>query len=114
MKLSTAVAFFTLFGMSLAMPVDRSAYPGASHTSPTASTPAPTTTVPATTEKKVPGIAGMTTFGAGFEASGDNTAGAAADKHSGVAAGSIDGLGTVLGLAGPGLATAAALSTPSL
>lgn len=84
MKFSTVAAFFALFGKAIAAPTQRAS------------------------------IMGEALSGVGFATHGDVTAGAAADENSGVASSALDGLGTVLGLAGPGLATAVALSTPSI
>lgn len=58
--------------------------------------------------------AGITESGAGFKAKGATVAGAAADADSGTAAAGIDGIGTVIGAAAPGLATGIALSSPTL
>lgn len=59
------------------------------------------------------GISGAIPSGAGFSSFGNTVAGAAADENSGIAGGSLQGIGSILGLAGPGLATAAALASPS-
>lgn len=61
----------------------------------------------------IPSIQGLLASGAGFKAKGDTVAGASADEDSGVAAGSLEGIGSVFGLAGPGAAAAAALMSPS-
>ena len=59
-------------------------------------------------------VNGILASGAGFESEGTTTAGAAADKDAGIASSSLEGVGSVLGMAGPGFATGAALASPSL
>lgn len=57
---------------------------------------------------------GQLASGAGFSNFGTTTAGAASDSESGIASAGIDGIGSVLGLAGPNFAAGAALASPSL
>ena len=59
-------------------------------------------------------VNGILSSGAGFQSEGTTTAGAAADKDAGIASSSLEGVGSVLGMAGPGFATGAALASPSL
>ena len=59
-------------------------------------------------------IQGMLADGGGFKSTGTTTAGAAADSDSGIASSALKGVGSVLGMAGPGFATGAALASPSL
>ena len=59
-------------------------------------------------------LGGILPTGAGFAAKGKTASGAAADKDSGVAAGGVDGIGSVIGAAGPGFATGIAFASPSL
>lgn len=57
---------------------------------------------------------GSIASGAGFDITGTTTAGAASDSSSGIASGGVDGIGSTLGIAGPGFASAASLASPSL
>lgn len=60
-----------------------------------------------------PFIQGLLPSGAGFKAHGTTVAGASADDDSGIAAGALEGIGSILGFAAPGSAAAAALMSPS-
>ena len=59
-------------------------------------------------------ITALLPTGAGATASGDTASVASADKSSGVAGAGLDGVGSVLGLAGPGLAIGGAIASPTL
>lgn len=58
-------------------------------------------------------IIGQLPKGTGFAALGTNAAGAAADKDSGISGASVNGIGSVIGFAGPAFAIGAALSSPT-
>ena len=57
---------------------------------------------------------GLLPSGVAFGAQGPNSAGAAADEESGIAGAGTDVVGTVIGVAGPGLAVGAAVASPTL
>lgn len=84
MKFPAVIVFLAVLGVSYSAPVQRA------------------------------GLLGKLVSGAGFESNGKVTAGATADKDSGIAAGGIDGFGSVLGLAGPGTGIAAAFASPGM
>lgn len=83
--ISKVLAFVALFGAAIAAPVSRQA-----------------------------SSSGQIASGAGFNSTGTTTAGAAADNDSGVASAALEGIGSVIGVAGPGFAQGAALASPSL
>lgn len=82
--ITTIACVFALIGAAVAVPVSRSK------------------------------IDGIIASGAGFASEGTTTAGASADADSGVAASSLDGIGSVLGLSGPGFAAGTAFASPFL